>query len=57
MLTLAWEPGGPPTPYHLLPFIRLGRILNRETGAPYHGHHQPRNLPLKATRTRTGDID
>ena len=27
MPALAWEPGGPLTPYHLHPFIRLDNIL------------------------------
>ena len=45
MPTLAWEPGGPLTPHHPPPFIRLGDIRNPETDTPHHGHYQPRHLP------------
>ena len=45
MPTLAWEPGDPPTPYHLHSFVRLDRILTPDTATPYHDHYQPRHLP------------
>ena len=46
MPTLACEPGGLLTPYHLHSFIRLDHILDLtpDTATPYHDHYQPRHL-------------
>ena len=54
MPTLAWGPGGPLTPYHLNPFIRLDNILTPDAATPYHGHYQPRHLPHVIVGARRG---